>query len=157
VIVLLSSCFTQGIGWLFGPFIQFTNVEGAEVFGWIFIIFNGLEGFYAIILYILIRAQHIDEQKRVMSQRDYKKSKNSKSDKYKQSSIDVNQNQSSIKTKPTEIEDQDIQERRSNLSDDLSEINSINWPFSDEDDNNNNNNDDDDDDDDDNGINTSYC
>jgi hypothetical protein len=65
VLVLLSSCFTQGIGWLFGPFITFVNPTSAEVLGWFFIILNGLEGVWIILLYIIIRSQRIDEVKRV--------------------------------------------------------------------------------------------
>jgi hypothetical protein len=65
ILVLLSSCVTQGIGWLFGPFITFINPTAAEVLGWVFIIFNGLEGVWIILLYIIIRSQRIDEVKRV--------------------------------------------------------------------------------------------
>lgn len=65
VLVLLSSCVTQGIGWLFGPFITLVNPNAGRVLEWFFIIFNGLEGVWSIILYIIIRSQRIDEQKRV--------------------------------------------------------------------------------------------
>jgi hypothetical protein len=65
VLVLLSSCVTQGVGWLFGPFITFLSPTGADVFEWFFIVFNGLEGLWSILLYIIIRSQRIDEQKRI--------------------------------------------------------------------------------------------
>ncbi len=70
VLVLLSSSFTQGIGWLFGPFITFVDPTAGNVLGWFFIIFNGLEGLWAIILYIIIRSQHVYEQKRVTVSKD---------------------------------------------------------------------------------------
>jgi len=65
VLVLLSSCVTQGVGWLFGPFISFVNPTAADVLGWFFIIFCGLEGMWTILLYIIIRSQYVEEQKRV--------------------------------------------------------------------------------------------
>ncbi|CAF1240520.1 unnamed protein product [Rotaria magnacalcarata] len=65
VLVLLSSCVTQGIGWLFGPFISFVSPTGGDVLEWFFIIFNGLEGVWSIILYIIIRSQQMEEQKHV--------------------------------------------------------------------------------------------
>jgi hypothetical protein len=74
VIVLLSSCLTQGIGWLFGPLITIVQPEAAKVLGWFFIVFNGLEGLWAIILYIIIRSQHMDEQKRVIAYKELTKS-----------------------------------------------------------------------------------
>ena len=83
VLVLLSSCFTQGIGWIFGPLITIVNKEDANILGWIFVIFNGLEGLWVIILYIIIRSQHIDEQKRVIAYKDLKKSKLQSSEKSK--------------------------------------------------------------------------
>jgi hypothetical protein len=64
-VVLLSSCVTQGIGWLFGPFITFVNPIAGNILAWFFILFNGLEGFWTIVLYLMIRAQRIDEQNRV--------------------------------------------------------------------------------------------
>ncbi len=74
VIVLLSSCVTQGIGWLLGPLITVINSDQANVLGWFFIIFNGLEGLWAIILYAIIRSQRIDEQKRLVASKDLAKS-----------------------------------------------------------------------------------
>jgi hypothetical protein len=69
VLVLLSSCVAQGIGWLFGPFISFVNPTGADILGWLFVIFNGLEGVWTILLYIIILCQRMDEPKRVSDSR----------------------------------------------------------------------------------------
>jgi hypothetical protein len=74
VIVLLSSCVTQGIGWLMGPPITFIEWKYAEGLAWIFVIFNGLEGLWAIILYAIIRSQRMDEQKRIIASKDLTKS-----------------------------------------------------------------------------------
>ncbi|CAF2868910.1 unnamed protein product [Rotaria sp. Silwood2] len=63
ILVLLSSCVTQGIGWLFGPFISFISPIAGNILGWIFIILNGLEGVWSIILYVLIRSQQMDKQR----------------------------------------------------------------------------------------------
>ncbi|CAF1189881.1 unnamed protein product [Adineta ricciae] len=61
VIVLLSSCMTQGVAWLLGPLISVINSTSVRAFTWLFIIFNGLEGLWSIILYIvIIRLQKSD-------------------------------------------------------------------------------------------------
>ncbi|CAM4935936.1 unnamed protein product [Rotaria socialis] len=64
VIILLLSSATQGIGWLFGPFLTIVDEKAGNILGWFFIIFNGLEGLWIILLYLIIRSQHMDEQKR---------------------------------------------------------------------------------------------
>ena len=51
LIVLLTSCMTLGLGWIFGPLILITNPGVAKVLGWIFVIFNGSEGLWGILLY----------------------------------------------------------------------------------------------------------
>ncbi|CAF0812413.1 unnamed protein product [Adineta ricciae] len=63
VIVLLSSCIFQGLGWIFGPLISFVNPMAGNVLTWLFIIINGLEGVWSVILYVLIRLQRLDEHK----------------------------------------------------------------------------------------------
>lgn len=63
VLVLLFSCVTQGIGWLFGPFISFVNPSASNVLGWFFVVFNGLEGLWALLLYIVIRFYSRYEQR----------------------------------------------------------------------------------------------
>ncbi|CAF3699354.1 unnamed protein product [Rotaria sp. Silwood1] len=73
VIVLLLSCATQGIGWLLGPFLTSVGEEVGNVLGWFFIIFNGLEGLWCIVLYIIILSKHIDERKRVITAKEVKK------------------------------------------------------------------------------------
>lgn len=74
VIVLLSSCITQGVGWILGPLISIARTDAAQVLGWFFVIFNGLEGLWAIILYIIILSQRMDEQKRVLAYKERTKS-----------------------------------------------------------------------------------
>ncbi len=110
VIVLLSSCLTQGIGWLFGPFLTFTNPSAGEVLGWFFIVFNGLEGLWAIILYIIIRSQHMDEQKHVRAARKWKRPKNTTFRKYKKWPKEHDENESVLK-------DRSSQTKSSQLSD----------------------------------------
>ena len=67
VILILSSCVTQGVGWLFGPLISIASPTAGTVLMWFFIIFNGLEGLWAVILYIFIRKEGLDEDKRAPS------------------------------------------------------------------------------------------
>ena len=69
VAVLLSSCVAQGIGWLFGPLITVLDNDSATIFGWLFVICNGLEGLWTLCLYFIIRAQGLYEQKRVVAQK----------------------------------------------------------------------------------------
>ena len=80
VLVLLSSCVTQGIGWLLGPFITFVDPNSANVLGWFFVIFNGLEGVWTILLYLIIRSQRRNEPKQTSpSQKRLKKSSSTSS------------------------------------------------------------------------------
>ena len=74
VLILLSSCVTQGIGWLLGPFISFVDPTAGNVLEWFFIVFNGLEGLWSILLYITVRAQRLDEKKRVTAALELTKS-----------------------------------------------------------------------------------
>ena len=74
VIVLLSSCITQGLAWILGPLITISQRQYAEVLGWFFVVFNGLEGLWMIILYVIIQSQHMDEQKRVLAYKERTKS-----------------------------------------------------------------------------------
>jgi len=67
-LLLFFSSISQGISWLTGPFLSITIIGNA--FEWIFVICNGLEGFWLILLYIIIRRQHIDEEKRVIAAKD---------------------------------------------------------------------------------------
>jgi len=97
VIVLFSSCLTHGIGWLFGPFLTVTNPTANEVLGWLFVILNGLEGVWAIILYIIIRSQNKNEQKYVEAARKWKKSNTTTSHKNKKRSTNHDENENRIK------------------------------------------------------------
>ena len=81
ILVLLSSCVTQGVGWLFGPFISFVNPEAANILGWFFVIFNGLEGVWSLLLYVIVRTQHVYEQKRTKAALSLKTPKKSGSKK----------------------------------------------------------------------------
>ena len=65
VVLLLSSCVMQGVGWLLGLAIPYVDSEAGYVVGWFFVVFNGLEGVWAILLYIVIRSQRLHELKRV--------------------------------------------------------------------------------------------
>jgi hypothetical protein len=70
VLVLSISSIIQGIAWLFGPYISFVHVGAANVLGWFFVIFNGLEGVWTILLCIIIYFQQRDEQMRTSTYRD---------------------------------------------------------------------------------------
>lgn len=67
LLVLLTSCVTQGIGWLFGPFISFINPSASNVLGWFFVVFNGLEGVWCILFYITVRVYSKQEHMRINS------------------------------------------------------------------------------------------
>ncbi|CAF0785947.1 unnamed protein product [Adineta ricciae] len=57
-IILLISCFTQGFGWLFGVVIPGVDQKAGGVLVWFFIIFNGLEGLFTVIAYVIgLRAE----------------------------------------------------------------------------------------------------
>ncbi|CAF4875548.1 unnamed protein product [Rotaria socialis] len=86
VIILLLSSVTQGIGWIFGPFLTIVDEKAGNILGWFFIIFNGLEGLWIILLYLLIRSQHMDEQKRSIAAAELTKSTTLTSNKRKNNS-----------------------------------------------------------------------
>ncbi|CAF2072139.1 unnamed protein product [Rotaria magnacalcarata] len=86
VVVLLSSCITQGIGWLVGPFISFLSPAAGNILSWIFIILNGLEGVWSIVLYILIRSHQIDKERSISAAIELLKSTGITSTKNKNSS-----------------------------------------------------------------------
>ncbi len=62
--VLLASASTQGFGWLFGPVISVASPEAANVLGWFFIIFNGLEGLWAVLIYIIVEKEGLNDARR---------------------------------------------------------------------------------------------
>ncbi|CAF3371901.1 unnamed protein product [Rotaria socialis] len=78
ILVLLSSCITQGVGWLIGPIITFVQSEVGNVLSWVFIICNGLEGLWTILLYIIIWLRHLDQPKRVTDSKEFIKQSSSR-------------------------------------------------------------------------------
>jgi hypothetical protein len=132
VLVLLSSCVTQGIGWLFGPFLSFANPTAGQVLEWFFIVFNGLEGLWSILLYIIIRSQRIDEQKRVTAAVEITKSTSATDSKYRRSSNRNDRRRSSVRTGDIEIVQRNVRRDRTRVFDDLNESRTINWPVNEE-------------------------
>ena len=60
-VVILVSGLIQAIAWLIGPLISNANPTASVPLQWIFIILNGLEGLWAILLYIIVRKDGLDE------------------------------------------------------------------------------------------------
>lgn len=94
LIVLLASCITQGIGWIVGPIIALLpekqkDEKSADVFSWFFVVCNGLEGLWCVLLYIFFRQMRIDEQKRLLAAKSLEK-KTTKSSTIDKSSSDDN-------------------------------------------------------------------
>jgi hypothetical protein len=102
VIVLLSSCVTQGLGWIFGPLILIANPTGAEALAWLFVIFNGLEGVWAILLYLIVRKEKMDRNLRDRND-DY----------LPQENIEMHQPQDQIDDERHEIRTQKLKSLRS--------------------------------------------
>ena len=127
VIVLLSSCLTQGIAWLFGPFLTFASPKAGEVLGWFFVVFNGLEGFFSIVLYILIRFERIDEQKRVSAVKAIQDSRTSQSDRYKQTSSTLIRDQG----QPVKIKNGKVHKQISHPFNAMDDLQSSKWPAND--------------------------
>ncbi|CAF3607032.1 unnamed protein product [Rotaria socialis] len=78
VLVLIASCITQGIGWLFGLFLPFVDEQTADILGWFFVVFNAFEGFWTLMLYILIQRMRIHEQRRLLPARALQRKEQSK-------------------------------------------------------------------------------
>ena len=83
VILLIVSSVSQGLGWITGPFLLIRDPGVGRGFEWVFVICNGLEGLWTILLYIVIRQQRYDEAKRVTAVRDRRKRKKSMIDREK--------------------------------------------------------------------------
>lgn len=49
-LVIIFSLFVQGIGWIFGPLITVTSGQVSEVLQWFFIVSNGAEGFWILLI-----------------------------------------------------------------------------------------------------------
>lgn len=62
IIILVLSSTSQGIGWLFGLFISLIVHDGSLVFTWFFIIFNGLEGFWSLLLYFTVCIPSVNQR-----------------------------------------------------------------------------------------------
>ncbi|CAF4840725.1 unnamed protein product [Rotaria sp. Silwood1] len=124
VILLLFSCATQGIGWLFGPFLTIATPEAANVLGWFFIIFNGLEGLWVIILYAIIRLERIGEQIRILPAENIRKSRTSKltTSKDKKSFEEENEKEDRRITRDTEVRYQNRRKQTSRSFDDFRDI-----------------------------------
>jgi hypothetical protein len=121
VLVLLSSCVTQGIGWLFGPFISFVNPTAGNVLEWFFIILNGLEGVWAILLYIIIRSQRIYEQKRVTAAAEITRSTSITASKSRKASKRDDQRRSISVGKGIEVIQRNVRREPTIVFDDLNE------------------------------------
>ncbi len=54
-LLLIFMLFTnQGIGWIFGPFVHISDSTTSTVFGWLFIIFGALEGFWILLPFVVL-------------------------------------------------------------------------------------------------------
>jgi hypothetical protein len=62
--VLLVSASTQGFGWLLGPVISVASPNAANVLGWFFIIFNGLEGLWVVLIYLIVEKEGLNDSRR---------------------------------------------------------------------------------------------
>jgi hypothetical protein len=134
VLVLLSSSITQGIGWLVGPFISLISPTAGNVLGWFFIIFNGLEGLWAIILYIIIRLQRIDESKRIQAKRELAEEKRQAAlDIGKMLSTEENKKKRRDARRNDEIKHQNQPKEESHSLNNLSDLRTINSPVDDDD------------------------
>ena len=134
VLVLLSSCVTQGVGWLLGPFISFVDPAAGQVLEWFFVVFNGLEGVWSILLYIIIRTQRMDEQKRVTAVTELTKSPDTTGDKYRtRTDFDDRRRRSSVRTGDIEIIQRNVRREATPIFNDLNESRTINWPVTEDD------------------------
>lgn len=132
VLVLLSSCATQGIGWLFGPFLTFIDAKSGNILGWFFIIFNGLEGLWSIILYLIIRSKKMDESKQTTAIKEYTKARESKFGKDKKPSIRLDRNESDLRIRDNELHYRNARKEVPRISDYTDEVEEITWPMDDD-------------------------
>ena len=99
---------------------------------WIFNVFNGLEGLWAILLYIIIYSQRIDEQKRVKAAVELSKTTSITNDKYRSSSKRDNRKMERELPRDTEVTQRSARRDPSPLFTDLQEAKNIDWPVNDE-------------------------
>ncbi|CAF1482280.1 unnamed protein product, partial [Didymodactylos carnosus] len=64
ILVLLSSCITQGLGWLLGLGLAPPNERAETILSWIFVLCIALEGVWSIVFYIFIRQERAADFKR---------------------------------------------------------------------------------------------
>ena len=134
VLVLLSSCVTQGVGWLLGPFISFVDPAAGQVLEWFFVVFNGLEGVWSILLYIIIRTQRMDEQKRATAVKERTKTSNIASDNYRtRFGLDDRGRRSSARKDDTEITHRNVRRQATPAINDLNENRTIHAPVTEDD------------------------
>ncbi|CAF2752399.1 unnamed protein product [Rotaria sp. Silwood2] len=133
VVIILSSCATQGIGWLFGPFLTIATPEAAQVLGWIFIIFNGLEGLWSIILYLIIRSKHMDERKHSIAVKDLNKARRASKVKSETSSVKDDRHENDSQRRETEIKRRNTPKEELHLFKDSDDLKDVNWPIDDDD------------------------
>ena len=128
VLVLLASSITQGIGWLLGPSLTVVDEEAGNILGWFFNIFNGLEGLWSLLLYIILRSKHMDERKHVRATKKYIKPEGKRVDRYKSLDTVVNQTESDITLNKNPIYYRKKQNQEFHVSDDGYNSNNIEWP-----------------------------
>ncbi|CAF2717089.1 unnamed protein product [Rotaria sp. Silwood2] len=133
ILVLLSSCVTQGVGWLFGPFISFVSPTAGEVLEWFFIVFNGLEGVWSVLLYLIIRSQRIDEQKRVTAAVEITRSSSIRASRYERRSDREDRRRSSARIREVEVVQRNVPRKSADVSNDLSDRISIDLPVNEKD------------------------
>ena len=88
----MSSSVTQG----FGLFTIIDNQVFAQIFRWLFIVFTGLEGFWAILLYLIVRNERLDKTERHKDDIDRRLQKGSK---YRTPSISSDDQRVDIKSR----------------------------------------------------------
>ncbi|CAF3660126.1 unnamed protein product [Rotaria socialis] len=117
VIILLLSSATQGIGWLFGPFLTIVDEKAGNILGWFFIIFNGLEGLWIILLYLIIRSQHSDEQNRKLGAGELQNENDSTLHTYKKPVEQENKNEVNNIRMEMPVQDQSKEKQTTDSSD----------------------------------------
>lgn len=99
---------------------------------WIFNVFNGLEGLWAVLLYIIIYSQRIDEQKRVKAAVELSKTTSITNDKNRPSSRKDKRKMETDLPRDTEVTQRSARRDSPPLFTDLRETKNIDWPVNDE-------------------------
>ena len=99
-----------------------------------FVVFNGLEGLWSILLYIIVRSQRIDEQKRVTAVTELTKTSSVPGDENRRRRYrDDQRRRSSVRTGDIEIVQRNVRREATPVFDDLNESRTINWPVTEDD------------------------